>query len=286
MKVLFMGTPDFAVESLRALISAKHQVCGVVCQPDKPKGRGNKMAMPPVKEEALACGIPVYQPNTLKNGELKPVLEKEQPDVIAVAAYGKLLPAYVLDMPRYGCVNVHGSVLPKYRGAAPIQWAVINGEKETGITTMQMNQGLDTGDILLIKKTAIGPEETAEQLFERLAVLGGQALLETLDGLENGSIHPVPQNHEESTYAPMISKAMAQIDWTKGKNEILNLIRGMNSWPMAYTTYEGQLVKVIRAEAAEGSGTPGSILGVVKQHGLKVACGDGAVVIRELQFAG
>lgn len=286
MKVLFFGTPDFAAASLQALIADGFDVSGVVCQPDKPRGRGHKMMSPPVKVLAEKQGIPVYQPQSLKNEAFLPVLEEIKPDVAVVVAYGKILPKYILNYPKYGCVNVHGSLLPKYRGAAPIQWAVINGETETGVTTMKMDEGIDTGDMLLTEKTQIGPEETAEQLFGRLSEIGGAVLVKTLHGLEAGTVIPIAQNHAAHTYAPMIQKEMAKIDWSRTTEEIVNLVRGMNSWPMAYTFYEGAPVKVICAAPAEGSGTPGQILGLVKKQGLRVATGDGAVYLREVQFPG
>lgn len=286
MNILFMGTPDFAARSLEALIGSGHNICGVVSQPDKPKGRGHKLTMPEVKILALENNIAVYQPQSLKNGELQPVLDELRPDMIVVAAYGKILPAYVIDYPKYGCINVHASLLPKYRGAAPIQRAVLNGEKVTGITTMLMDYGLDTGDILDTAELEIGPEETSAELFDRLAAAGGELLLKTVESIENGTAKPKKQNHDEHTYAAMIKKEEAETDWTKPAHEVLNHIRGMNSWPMAYTYYEGEPVKIISASAAEGSGEAGEILRVDKGRGLAVACGSGAVYVKEVQFAG
>ncbi len=207
MRILFMGTPDFAAASLKAMTDAGLDVVGVVSQPDRPKGRGHKLVPTDVKAAALEAGIEnIYQPEKLRNGELQPVLDKLKPELIVVVAYGKILPDYIIDYPKYGCVNVHASLLPKYRGAGPIQWAIINGEKVTGVTTMKMDSGLDTGDMLLKAETEIGEYETAEELFDRLAVIGGDLLLKTIDGLEKGSITPTPQNDEEHTYAPMISE--------------------------------------------------------------------------------
>ena len=207
MRILFMGTPDFAAASLKAMTDAGLDVVGVVSQPDRPKGRGHKLVPTDVKAAALEAGIEnIYQPEKLRNGELQPVLDKLKPELIVVVAYGKILPDYIIDYPKYGCVNVHASLLPKYRGAGPIQWAIINGEKVTGVTTMKMDSGLDTGDMLLKAETEIGEYETAEELFDRLAVIGGDLLLKTIDGLEKGSITPTPQNDEEHTYAPMISR--------------------------------------------------------------------------------
>ena len=221
MRILFMGTPDFAAASLKAMTDAGLDVVGVVSQPDRPKGRGHKLVPTDVKAAALEAGIEnIYQPEKLRNGELQPVLDKLKPELIVVVAYGKILPDYIIDYPKYGCVNVHASLLPKYRGAGPIQWAIINGEKVTGVTTMKMDSGLDTGDMLLKAETEIGEYETAEELFERLAVISGDLLLKTIDGLEKGCITPTPQNDEEHTYAPMISRETGVIDWSKSAREI------------------------------------------------------------------
>ena len=226
MRILFMGTPDFAAASLKAMTDAGLDVVGVVSQPDRPKGRGHKLVPTDVKAAALEAGIEnIYQPEKLRNGELQPVLDELKPELIVVVAYGKILPDYIIDYPKYGCVNVHASLLPKYRGAGPIQWAIINGEKVTGVTTMKMDSGLDTGDMLLKAETEIGEYETAEELFDRLAVIGGDLLLKTIDGLEKGSITPTPQNDEEHTYAPMISRETGVIDWSKSAREISKLIR-------------------------------------------------------------
>lgn len=286
MRILFMGTPDFAAESLCALKNANMNVVGVVSQPDKPKGRGHKLVPTEVKAEAQKSGIPVFQPETLKNGELKPILDELEPDVIVVAAYGKILPDYVLNYPKYGCINVHASLLPKYRGAAPIQWAVINGEKETGITTMKMDSGLDTGDMLLTVKTEIGEYETAEELFSRLAVLGGELLIKTLNKLEKGEITPTPQNDSEHTYAPMIKKETGIINWTKSAREISKLICGLNSWPLASTRYKGETLKIVTATVSDenSSQEAGTIISVEKGKGLKVACGEGTLYIVSAQF--
>ncbi len=286
MRVLFMGTPDFAAESLKSLIENGYEVVGAVTNPDKPKGRGHKMMFSPVKELALEHNIPVYQPVTLKDGAFSEVLNELKPDVICVTAYGRILPKYVLDYPKYGCINVHGSLLPKYRGAAPIQWCVINGEKTTGITTMKMADGIDTGDILLVEETEIGAEETAEELFDRLAVMGGKLLVKTLENIE--TIVPVPQDDSCATYASMIKKEMGNIDWAASADKICNLVRGMNSWPMAYTYYNGEPVKIISALPSDNDcgKAPGTIIGLVKGEGLCVACGNGSVIIRQVQFPG
>ena len=280
-----MGTPDFAAECLRALIDNKYDVIGAVTQPDKPRGRGHKLTPCEVKELALENNIEVYQPETLKNGELQPILDELRPDIIVVAAYGKILPEYVINYPKYGCINVHGSILPKYRGAAPIQWAVIDGEKETGITTMLMDKGLDTGDILMIEKTPISDTETSAELFDRLAFLGGEVLIKTIEGIKNGTVNPTPQG-DNFTYARMIKKEDGIIDWNKPKREILNLIRGMNSWPMAVTTYEGQQFKVISASDCDNTlGNAGEIADICNE-GLKVYCADGCIRLKEIQFPG
>jgi len=282
MRILFMGTPDFAAASLNAMVNAGFNVVGVVSQPDKPKGRGHKMIPTDVKLAAQAANIEVYQPQTLKNGELMPVLEELKPDVIVVAAYGKILPPYVIEYPRYGCLNVHASLLPKYRGAAPIQRAIINGDDTTGVTIMQMDNGLDTGDMLLKAETQIGEYETAEQLFDRLAVLGGELLNEALSDIDN--LTPQKQNDAEATYAAKISREDGKIDWTKSADEISKLICGMNSWPLAYTSYKGEVLKIAEATKCSDSGKPGMILELRKKEGLVVACGEGSICIKTAQF--
>lgn len=287
MKILFMGTPDFAVPCLEALIDNGYEVCGAVTQPDKPKGRGHKLQPPPVKEAALAHGIAVFQPQTLKDGEFTKIAAELSPDLIIVVAYGKLLPKALLDLPPMGCVNVHASLLPKYRGAAPIQRCVINGETETGITTMYMGEGLDTGDMLLKCRTDIAPDETADSLHDRLSIMGAKLLTDTVKALENGSVARTPQNDADSSYAAMITKETGRIDWTKPAYEIVNLIRGCFSWPIAHTTYKGEPLKIICATVGDSTDKrPGSILGV-KDGKLAIAAGDGnAVLVSELQFSG
>ncbi len=282
-----MGTPDFGAASLTALAADEYfEVVGAVTQPDKPKGRGHKLAMPEVKKKALELGIPVYQPQTLKNGELEPVLAELQPDVIAVAAYGKLLPPYVLEYPRFGCVNVHASLLPKYRGAAPIQYAVLNGDKVTGVTIQQMGEGLDTGDMLSKVETEIGEYETAGELFDRLSLMGAELLVDTLKKLPD--IVPEPQNDAEATYAPMIKKQMGEIDWSRSKEEISKQICAMNPWPAAYTYYKGETVKIYDAEKAEGDfdGEYGCILRADAKGGILIKCKNGGLYLRTVQFAG
>lgn len=284
MKILFMGTPDFAAETLEAMVNADLDVAGAVSQPDKPKGRGHKLAPTAVKTAAEKHGIKVYQPEKLRNGELMPVLDEIKPELIVVAAYGKILPPYIINYPKYGCINVHASLLPKYRGAAPIQWAIINGERETGVTIMKMDEGLDTGDMLYTVKTDIGEYETAEELFDRLSKLGGEALVEAIKNIDN--ITPIPQDDEKHTYAPMISRKTGRIDWTKSAAEISKLICGLNSWPLAYTTYKGETLKIVTARVTDGRGVPGTVLSLDKGKGLKVAAGSGALYIETAQFAG
>ncbi|MEH2935094.1 methionyl-tRNA formyltransferase [Acutalibacter sp. JLR.KK004] len=281
MRIIFMGTPDFAVPSLQALLDRQDEVCAVFTQPDKPKGRGHKLAPPPVKELALRHSLPVYQPATLRKEEVQAQIRALAPEAIVVVAYGKILPQAVLDIPPLGCINVHGSLLPKYRGAAPIQWAVINGEQTTGVTTMFMGAGVDTGDMLLRRETAIGPEETAGQLFDRLKDMGAQLLGETLTGLEKGELRPVPQNHEEATLAPMLQKELSQIDWSRPAEEIHNLIRGLNPWPCASAMLDGRRLKLLGSQVAEASGAPGEAR--CEEGELLACCGEKALMITELQ---
>lgn len=287
MRIVFMGTPDFAVPSLEALLT-KHEVVLVVTQPDKPKGRGKKMVFPPVKECALAHGIPVLQPEKVKEESFIEELRSYAPDLIAVTAFGQILTEPILKMPKYGCINVHGSLLPKYRGAAPMQWSIIDGEKVTGITTMYMAKGLDSGDMLLKREVEITAEDTFATLHDKMAETGADLLLETLDGLEAGTISRQEQNHEEATYAPMITKETGHIDWSKTGEEIINLIRGLNPAPAAYTVYEGETLKIFGAEKTEYSAEDaacGEIVAVTKK-GFAVKCGDGVLLVNELQARG
>lgn len=286
MRILFMGTPDIAAVSLKALCDRGCEVVGAVTQPDKPRGRGHKTVPTEVKVCAAEYGIPVFQPESLKGGELQPILDELHPDLILVVAYGKILPPYVLDYPKYGCINMHASLLPKYRGAAPIQWSVINGDEITGVTTMKMDRGMDTGDMLLSRKIQIGQYETSEELFERIALLGAEVLCETVERL--GELRAVPQNEAEATYAPMITKEMGRIDWNKDAEAVSKHICGMYSWPVAYTTYKGEIMKVIAAKISkeEQPGECGEILAYEKGRGLKVKCRSGAVYLEVIQFAG
>lgn len=284
MRIVFMGTPDFAVPSLQALIDAGHDVCAVYTQPDKPQGRKQILTAPPVKTLALEHDIPVFQPNTLKNEDEQARLRELAPEVIIVVAYGKLLPKAVLDIPPHGCINVHGSLLPRWRGAAPIQWAVIAGDEMAGVTTMQMAEGLDTGDMLLTYETKVGEKETAGELFDRLAQSGAELLTQTLVKLDE--ITPRPQDDAQSCYAHMLNKQMAVIDWSKSAHEIDCLIRGLNPWPIALTTLSGERLKVFAAEKANGNGEPGTVLEADPKKGLTVACGEGALKLTEIQLVG
>lgn len=284
MRIVFMGTPDFAVPSLQALIDAGHDVCAVYTQPDKPQGRKQILTAPPVKTLALEHDIPVFQPNTLKNEDEQARLRELAPEVIIVVAYGKLLPKAVLDIPPHGCINVHGSLLPRWRGAAPIQWAVIAGDEMAGVTTMQMAEGLDTGDMLLTYETKVGEKETAGELFDRLAQSGAELLTQTLVKLDE--ITPRPQDDAQSCYAHMLDKQMAVIDWGKSAHEIDCLIRGLNPWPIALTTLSGERLKVFAAEKANGNGEPGTVLEADPKKGLTVACGEGALKLTEIQLVG
>ena len=282
-----MGTPDFAVLPLKALVENNYEVVGVFTQPDKPVGRKAILTPPPVKMLALENNIPVFQPESLKNGQGVKILEDLKPDVVIVVAYGKILPKDFLEFPQYGCINIHGSVLPRYRGAAPIQRCVLDGEKYAGVTSMQMDVGLDTGDMLLKTVTEIGENETAGELFDRLAVMGADLLIETIVALEKGELKPEKQDDSLSTYAAMLDKSMSPVDWSKPAQQVHNHIRGLDPWPVAQTVLEGKNLKLFgsRLIENEGSGAPGTAK-VVKK-GLIVYCGDGnPVFIKEVQYEG
>lgn len=297
MNVVFMGTPDFAVPSLRSLAGAGLAVRAVVTQPDRPRGRGKKVRPSPVKEEALRLGLPVCQPHRVREESFIGLLRDLKPDAVVVVAFGQILPAAVLDIPPMGCVNVHASLLPEYRGAAPIQRAVMAGEVETGVTTMKMDPGLDTGDILLQARTAISPEESFGAVHDRLAVLGAQLLLETLELLASGKLSGVPQDHSRATYAPVISREDEIINWAGRAGDIKNLVRGLDPWPGARTWLGEKVLKVWKVKEAgkvmvtgkpagsAGRMLPGQVLGY-DGEGLAVKCGDRALVIRELQIEG
>ncbi len=287
MKIVFMGTPDFAVRSLETLIHSKHEVIGVVTQPDKPKGRGKTIQMTPVKELALEHGIPVFQPKRIRNEEAIAHVKEWNPDVIVVAAFGQLLPKEIIDMPQYGCLNIHASLLPKYRGASPIQQAVINGEKESGVTIMKMDEGLDTGDMLKKKSVQLDEKETGESLHDKLALLGGPLMLEVLEELEKGTAVLTPQKDEESSYAKMLKKDMGHIDWEKPATVIECLIRGLNSWPSAYTGFEGKTLKIWNADVVEENSeyNPGTIVRTEKDA-VFVQTGEGLLKLKEVQLEG
>lgn len=286
MRIVFMGTPDFAVPALKALAEGGHEIAAVVTQPDKPKGRGGKMQFPPVKEAALELGITVYQPARVKEPEFWEQLKQLQPEVIVVAAFGQILPKVILELPKYGCINIHASLLPKYRGAAPIQWAIIDGEKETGITTMQMNAGLDTGDMLERVSVEIAADETGGSLHDKLAALGGPLILSTLEKAAAGTLVPVKQDDTQSCYAKMLDKKLGELDFSKPAAELERLIRGLNPWPSAYTRFRGKTLKLWRAEVVDGyKGTPGEIVELTKDS-IIIATGEKCLSVRELQLEG
>jgi len=285
MKIVFMGTPEFAVPSLRALIGAGHEIAAVVTQPDRPSGRGKVLTPPPVKTAAEAAGIPVLQPAKIRTEEFFAELSSYSPDLICVTAYGRILPKSILDLPPYGCVNAHASLLPRYRGAAPINWAIVRGESVTGVTTMLMDEGMDTGDMLLKREVAIEDDDTGETLSRKLAAVGGELLVETLALLEEGGLSPEKQDETLATYAPIIKKEDGLIDWSLPARDIRNLVRGMLPWPGAYTSLGGKMLKIFRAALSEGEGQPGE---VIKSGGrtLRVAAGKGALDVLELQIEG
>lgn len=285
MKVVFMGTPDFAVPTLKRIHESKYNIPLVITQPDRPKGRGKKLASPPVKVEAEKLGIKVLQPENVNTKETIELLESISPDVIVVVAYGQILKEEILNLPKYGCINVHASLLPYYRGAAPINWAIINGEKKTGITTMYMDKGLDTGDMLLKKEILIGENETAGQLHDRLKEIGAELLVETLHYIEKGQIERTPQDNSIATYAPILNKSIGKINWEKTAVEIHNLVRGLNPWPCAYFEYNSMKVKVFVTEVCKET-KEGNIGQVVKvnNEGIYVSTAKDCLVIKELQF--
>jgi len=282
-----MGTPDFAVPSLEILIKNNYKVVGVVTQPDKPVGRSSKLIFPPVKEVALENNITVYQPEKVKNNEFIDLLKGIEPDLIVVVAFGQILPKSILDIPKLGCINVHGSILPKYRGAAPIQWAIINGEKITGVTTMYMDVGMDTGDMILKKEIKILKDDTSEVLFKKVSNIGAEALIETIKLIEKGNVLRIPQDNSSATYAPMLKKESGIIDWTKSANEIVNFIRGTYPWPGSYSYYNGNRMKIfnIEYENSNFDAKIGQIVEVTKDS-IIVQCGKGSVLIKEIQFDG
>ena len=285
MRIVFMGTPDYAVKTLEKIIAANHEVCAVFAQPDKPVGRKRILTAPPVKVCALEHNIPVFQPETLKDGNAKQILEDIAPDAIVVVAYGKILPEDILSIPKYGCINGHASLLPKYRGASPIQWCIVCGETETGVTTMYMDKGMDTGDILETVKVKIGENETAEQLFERLSDISADLMVSTLSKLEKGEIIPQKQDGSKATYAPIIKKEMALLDFNKTAKELVCAVRGYYSWPCAYFFLNGKRMKVI--SAVEGINTDKEIGTFFTENGkLFISCKDKSVEITEIQPEG
>lgn len=283
MKIIYMGTPDFAVPALKSLASSEHEVCAVFTQPDKPRGRKQILTPPDVKICAQSLDIPVYQPDSIKNSDALEVINSYNPDVIVVAAYGKLLPKAVLDAPKFGCVNIHGSLLPKYRGAAPIQQSVLNGDKVTGITTMLMDIGMDTGDILLKKETKIGENETSGELFDRLALLGGELILKTLSALEKGEITPQKQDEGLATHTSKIDKSLCPLDFSKSAFEVHNKVRGLNPWPVATAKICGKNVKIFSTRLCSNSGKIGEVISI---NPFVVGCGENSVEILELQPEG
>ena len=278
MRILFMGTPDIAAECLKALYAAGHEICGVYTRRDKPVGRKQVLTAPPVKEVALEHGTPVFQPRTLRDGSEDANIRALAPDLIVVVAYGCILPKSVLEAPKYGCINLHVSLLPKYRGSAPVQWAVLNGDAETGVSIMQMDEGLDTGDVLCCEKIAIDPEETSGQLFDRVTAVGARVLCEVVPAIAAGTLKPQPQDHENACLAPMLNKEMAEFHLTESAAHIHNWVRGMNPWPMAFFMHDGKKIKVTASKLSENpaNAAPGSVLAVKP---LTIACQDGAIVL-------
>ena len=286
MRVVFMGTPDIAATCLKKILADGFQVVGAFTQPDRPKGRGMKMVFSPVKEVALEHEIPVFQPENFREEDSVQQLRELKPDICAVVAYGRILPQKVLDIPTFGCINIHASILPQYRGSAPYQWAVLDGLQETGVTAMYLCREMDAGDIIEVSKTPIGENETAGELLDRLAVLGADLLSKTLSRFAvDGKVDRTPQRSEEATYAPMLDKTMCPIDWNKTAQQVHNHVRGLHPWPVATMELQGKIFKVHATRIVEGNGKPGEILGLTKT-GLRIACGEGAVEILSLQAEG
>ena len=287
MKVIFMGTPDFSVKALESIINAGHEVAAVVTQPDKKKGRGNQMQFPPVKETALQYSLDVYQPERVRDEEFVEFLRSLNADIIVVSAFGQILPKSILEMTKYGCINIHASLLPKYRGAAPIQWSIIDGEEKTGVTIMQMNEGLDTGDILEVEEVEISPEETGGSLFDKLADIGAGLVVRTMEHIEQGTINPIKQEEDKSNYAKRLTKELGNIDFSKSAESIERLIRGLNPWPSAYTKLNGKTLKIWCADVAdrEYEGVAGEIVDVDRQA-FYVKTGEKTLAVKELQLEG
>lgn len=285
MKIVFMGTPDIAVPCLQKIIDEKYEILGVVTQPDKPKGRGKKLGMSPVKELAIENNIPVYQPVKARDKEFIDTIKSLNPDVIVVVAFGQILPKGILEIPKFGCINVHVSLLPKYRGAAPINWVIINGEEKTGVTTMYMDEGLDTGDMILKTEVNLDENITAGELHDKMMNIGAETLKETLRLIEEGNAPREVQNHEEFSYAPIMNKSLGNIDFSKSAREIHNLVRGVNPWPSAYTTYNDVIMKVWKTKVLDEKSTKdaGTIIDVSKD-GIKVSTIDNVLLIEEIQM--
>lgn len=279
MRILFMGTPDIAAASLQALLDAGHEVCGVFTREDKPVGRKQVLTAPPVKQLAARHGLPVFQPKTLRTGEAEAQIKALAPELIVVVAYGRILPPAILSIPPKGCINLHVSLLPKYRGAAPVQWAVLNGDAETGVSIMYLDEGLDTGDIVKVAPVTIGPEETSGELFGRITALGAKTLVEAVAEIGGGRAVRTPQDHAKATQAPPLSKEMARFEFDRPAGALHDLVRGMNPWPAAYFEREGKKIKVLRSRVAAGSGAPGTVLAAKP---LTVACGEGALELLEV----
>ena len=287
MRIVFMGTPDFAEASLKSLYDNGFDVCGVFTKQDKPVGRGMKIAETPVKKLAVSHNTPVYQPATLRDGTALEIIKELAPDIICVVAYGKLLPNEILDYPKYGCINIHGSVLPKYRGAAPIQWSVLNGDEEAGVTAMFMAEVMDAGDIISVKTTKITENDTSGELFDRLMVMGGELLCDTVKDIEAGNFTRTPQDHENATFAPMITKDMCPIDWNKTYKEINSQVRGLLPWPVATAAFGDNTYKIFDIVRGNyrGNAPAGTVISADK-NGIEVSCADGSVIITEIQAAG
>lgn len=283
MRIVYMGTPDFAVPCLERILEAGHEVLAVFTQPDKPKGRGYTLTPPPVKVCAQSYGIEVFQPKTLKDGEAVQLLKEIAPDAVVVVAYGKILPKEILELPPLGCINVHASLLPKYRGAAPIQWSVLNGEKETGVTVMYMDQGLDTGDMLMKATVDIGPDETAGELHDRLSAAGARLLVKALAEIENGTAKRERQDESLTCYSPMLDKTLCKIDWGKKAQQVHNQVRGLNPWPVAISSVHGKNIKIFGTRVRKEQGKAGEVLSCTP---LIVACGEGSVELTEVQLEG
>ena len=287
MRILFMGTPDFAVASLKRLVADGHDVCAVFTQPDKPKNRGMKMIAPPVKEYALTENIPVYQPLKMKDGTALALVQSLEPELIVVAAYGRILPEDILNTPKYGAINVHSSILPKYRGAAPINWAILNGDAVTGVSIMYMAPELDAGDVILCRETAIDPDEDAVTLTTRLAELGAEALSEAIGQIKNGTVTRTPQDHAAHTYAPMLDKSLSPLDFTRPARQLHDQVRGLVPWPSASMVLAGKPVKIHRTAVGEATDAPAGAVVMADKTGLSIACGDGKCLrILELQGEG